>query len=222
MALSTWLLAIAGGVCLLGLWPWLRRARPARTFARTRRRGWLARGLGALLVLLALALAGLGGLLRGYHWLVADVPVAQVALSQRGPQQFEATLSIGGRPPRTLLLAGDEWQLDARVIRWTLPGRLAGLPPVYRFERLSGRYGDPKQERDSPRTVHDLRSGWDFWEFRQRWLAGWPVADARWGSAAYLPMLDGARYQVSLSPGGGLVAKPADAATEALLREAGW
>lgn len=221
MALSTWLLALAGGLCLLGLWPWLRRP-PSRSFARPRRRGWLGRALGALALVLALALAGLGGLLRGYHWLVADVPVAQVALRQLGPQHFEATLALDDQPPRTLELRGDEWQLDARVIRWTLPGRLAGLPPVYRFERLSGRYGDPKQELASPRSVHDLRTGWDFWEFRQRWLSRWPVADARWGSAAYLPMLDGARYQVSLAPGGGLVAKPADDATENLLREAGW
>jgi len=221
MALSTWLLALAGGLFLLGLWPWLRRP-PARSFARPRRRGWLGLALGALALVLALALAGLGGLLRGYHWLVADVPVAQVSLRQLGPQHFEATLSLDGQPPRTLELRGDEWQLDARVIRWTLPGRLAGLPPVYRFERLSGRYGDPGQELEGPRSVHDLRTGWDFWEFRQRWLARWPVADARWGSAAYLPMLDGAVYQVSLAPGGGLVAKPADAATEALLREAGW
>lgn len=221
MALSTWLLALAGGLCLLGLWPWLRRP-PSRSFARPRRRGWLGRALGALALVLALALAGLGGLLRGYHWLVADVPVAQLSLRQLGPQRFEATLVLDDQPPRTLELRGDEWQLDARVIRWTLPGRLAGLPPVYRFERLSGRYGDPKQELAAPRSVHDLRTGWDFWEFRQRWLSRWPVADARWGSAAYLPMLDGARYQVSLAPGGGLVAKPADDATENLLREAGW
>ncbi|WP_374474402.1 hypothetical protein [Arenimonas sp.] len=219
MTLSTWLLAMAAGLFLLGLWPWLRRA-PARP--RTRRRGWPGRTLGALAIVLALALAGLGGLLRGYHWLLADVPVGNIALRELGTQRYEATLYLDRQPPRVFELRGDEWQLDARVIRWTLPGRLAGLPPVYRFERLSGRYGDPKQELESPRTVHDLRTGWDFWEFRQRWLSRWPVADARWGSAAYLPMLDGAIYDLSLNPAGGLVAKPADARTEDLLRQAGW
>jgi hypothetical protein len=96
------------------------------------------------------------------------------------------------------------------------------MRPVYRFERLSGRYGDPKQELVAERSVHDLREGWDFWEFRQRWLADLPVADARWGSAAYLPMIDGATYEVSLNPRGGLVAKPADPKTELLLQQAGW
>lgn len=219
MTLSNWLWLLAGGFLLLGLWPWARRQ---PTGPRRRRRGGLGRTLGAVAIVLALALAGLGGLLRSYHWLLADVPVATLALRQLGPQHFEATLTLDRQPPRVFRLRGDEWQLDARVIRWTLPGRLAGLPPVYRFERLSGRYGDPKQEREAPRTVHDLRTGWDFWQFRQRWLSDWPVADARWGSAAYLPMLDGAIYDVSLNPAGGLVAKPANAQTEDRLREAGW
>jgi hypothetical protein len=35
-------------------------------------------------------------------------------------------------------------------------------------------------------------------------------------------MLDGATYDVFISPRGGLVAKPADDATERLLDEAGW
>ena len=75
---------------------------------------------------------------------------------------------------------------------------------------------------DAVGGVHDLRRAWDFWEFRQRWLAGLAIADSRFGSATYLPMLDGAVYDVYVSPRGGLVGKPADAATEALLDEAGW
>lgn len=218
MSLSNWLLLAAGLLALLGLLPWMR---PRRT-RRHGRRGGLGRALGLVVLLVAVLLAGLGGLLRQYHWLTADVPVATISLRQLGSQRFEATLARPGQPDRQLEMLGDEWQLDARVIRWTLPGQLAGLRPVYRFERLSGRYGDPKQEMVAPRSVHDLREGWDFWEIRQRWLAGLPVADARWGSAAYLPMIDGATYAVSLNPRGGLVAKPADPKTELLLQQAGW
>ncbi len=58
--------------------------------------------------------------------------------------------------------------------------------------------------------------------FQQRYAVLAQLADARWGSAAYLPMLDGASYRVSINPRGGLVAKPADEKTEALLRESGW
>jgi hypothetical protein len=214
MTMSMWLWIVAAVFLLVGAWAWLYRTRGVPKF--------LLRTTGTVLLLAALGLAGLGGLLRQYAWLLDDVPAASISLRALGPQRFEATLRLGDQPARTLEVLGDEWQLDARVIRWTLPGQLAGIPPVHRFERLSGRYSDPAQDQSGERSVHDLRGEWDFWEFRQRWLADLPIADARWGSAAYLPMLDGATYQVYLSPRGGLVAKPADAVTERLLDEAGW
>lgn len=212
--MSAWLWVAAGVLFLLGAWAWLYRTRGVPRL--------LLRATGTLLLLAAFGLAGLGGLLRQYAWLLEDVPVATISLRNLAPQRFEATLRLGDETVRTLVVLGDQWQLDARVIRWTLPGQLAGIPPVYRFERLSGRYADPAQDQSGERSVHDLRGEWDFWEFRQRWLADLPIADARWGSAAYLPMLDGATYQVYVSPRGGLVAKPADPVTERLLDEAGW
>lgn len=218
MTLSVWIWVIAAVLALLALLAWGRR--PAGR--RAQGPGVLRRGLALVFLLLAVGLLGLGWLLRTYAWLLEDVPVATLSLVEEAPQRYRATLVPAGGVASDYVLLGDEWQLDARVIRWTLPAQLGGVPPVYRFERLSGRYGDPKQELAAKRSTHDLRQPWDFWEFRQRWLAGLPIADARWGSAAYLPMLDGARYQVFLSPRGGLVAKPADAATERLLDEAGW
>lgn len=216
MTLSTWLWISAAALAVAGALAWGRRR------GRKGGPGWPRRTLAIVLLGLALAFAGLGGLLKQYAWLLADVPVATLSLRQLGTQWYIGTLRLGDGAPREYELRGDEWQLDARVIRWTLPAQLGGLPPVYRFERLSGRYGDPKQDLEDLRSVHDLREGRDFWEFRQRWLSRLPIADARWGSAAYLPMLDGASFEISLNPQGGLVAKPADPATEALLREAGW
>lgn len=220
MALSSMLLIAAAVVGLIALWALLRRPKPRKRNAGGG--GGFLRLCGLVLLLVALCLAGAGVLLREWHWLLDDVPAATITLHQEAPQRFRAVLDSEGEPPREFTLLGDEWQLDARVIRWTLPAQLGGLAPVYRFERLSGRYGDPKQEMSEQRSVHDLREDWDFWEFKQQWLADLPIADARWGSAAYLPMLDGATYEVFVSPRGGLVARPADAATEALLDDAGW
>lgn len=211
MTLAMWLWGAAAVTGLLALW------------ALSRRGGrWPSRLFGGVLLALALLAAGLGTTLRHWHWLLDDVPVATISLVQAGPQRFEATLETTGEAPRTFELLGDEWQLDARVVRWTLPAQLGGLRPVWRLERLSGRYGDPKQDVEAERRVHDLRRDWDFWEVRQRWLADLPIADSRFGSATYLPMLDGARYVVSITPQGGLVAKPADERTEQLLDAAGW
>jgi hypothetical protein len=214
MSLSGMLLIAAAVLGLLGIWALVRRARGGGRF--------VLRLVGLVMVVTAIGLGGTGVLLRHYQWLLEDVPAARISLTREGPQQFRAVLTPRGEAAREYMLLGDEWQLDARVVRWTLPAQLSGVGPVYRFERLSGRYGDPKQELSERRSVHDLRRSWDFWEVRQRWLAGLPIAEARWGSAAYLPMLDGATYDVFISPRGGLVAKPADDATERLLDEAGW
>lgn len=215
MSLSDWLFvgaAITGALALLLIVSTVRR--PSGKFLR-----WCA---ALLLIAMAVPMGGLGLLLRHYTWLIEDQPVAIIALKQLAPQRFQATLVPTGKPAMERELLGDEWQLDARVIRWQLPAALAGLPPVYRLERLSGRYGDPKEELSKPRSVHDLRDRWDFWQFQQRYSARLHLADARWGSAAYLPMLDGATYSVTINPRGGLVAKPADEKTEGALREAGW
>jgi hypothetical protein len=215
MGLSDWLFigsTITGVLAVLLI---------ASTIGRTR--GNLLRWCGALLLLaLALPMGGLGLLLRHYNWLTTDQPVAIIALKQLAPQDFQATLVPTGKQAIVRELFGDQWQLDARIVRWQLPAAFAGLPAVYRLERLSGRYAEPQDELAKPRSVHDLREGWDFWTFQQRYFMRLRLVDARWGSAAYLPMLDGATYRVSINPRGGLVATPADTKTEGLLRAAGW
>jgi hypothetical protein len=205
---SLWLVAAVALVLALAIgWP-----------RRRRRRNGLRAVLG-LVLLAAAAAAMVGGLLlREYHWLHEGEPIARLALRQLDSQSFEARLESAGRAPTLMALHGDEWQLDARLVHW----RIGALPPMVRLERLSGRYGDPKQDSTSPRDNHDLRARWDFWQFRERWLGALPIADSRWGSVSSLPMLDGTAWVVYADARGALVARPADAVTERRLRDAGW
>jgi hypothetical protein len=106
-------------------------------------------------------------------------------------------------------LNGDEWQLDARVLKWRGWANVLGLDAQYRLERLSGRYRDIEQERNAPRSVYALSDnpGIDLWTWtidHPTWL---PFVDAVYGSATYLPMADGARYRVNMSQSG-LLARP--------------
>ena len=55
-------------------------------------------------------------------------------------------------------LTGDDWRVEAVVLKWKLPALLAGVPPLYRLDRLSGRYDDPGQEMSAPRTVIHWRN----------------------------------------------------------------
>jgi len=179
---------------------------------------------GLLVVALACVSALLAFSLVQFSRLTTDRPVASVRMVRQADQQFLLSATPHGREPREYTVYGDEWQIDARVVRWRLPALLAGAPPLYRLERLSGRYRDVAREKAGVRSVHAL-DDWPAPDLAalKRTFPNWlPFVDVQFGSAAYMPMFDGARYEVYLDPRGALVAKPADAPTEAELKRLGW
>lgn len=180
--------------------------------------------LGVAMLLAAALLGGLSATLFHFHRLTSEEPVATLTLRELGPQRFAARLETADGRHRTFELLGDQWQLDARLLRWRLPALLAGAPNLYRLERLGGRYQDIQQEREAERSLHDLAGNAfpDLWTLKRQFPQWLGFVDAEFGSAAYLPLIDGARYHVTLGPRGGLVARPADPDTEQLLRQSGW
>ncbi|HUJ88029.1 MAG TPA: hypothetical protein VLX30_14365 [Burkholderiales bacterium] len=190
---------------------------------RRLRRAQVARGtllllLGAAVVLLGVLAAVIAASLHSYTRLTHEQQAAQVALRALGPQDFVLTLSIPGAEPLEYELRGDEWQVDARVLKWRALGTLIGFDTVYRLERLSGRYSDAAQERTGLRTVYPLRQtgALDLWALVRRYHDYLPLADALYGSAAYVPMADGAQYAVAVSTSGLTVRPQNDAARRAL------
>jgi len=193
---------------------------------RLRRARYLAAGSTALFGLLFLAVAGgffiVALNLRTYSRLTYEQPVAELVFEARGPQDFQAIVTqIPSGSLQILQVNGDEWQMDARILKWRSWANVLGLNAQYRLERFSGRYRDIEQERSAPRSVYPLADnpGVDIWTLAangSRWV---PFVDAVYGSATYLPMANGARYQVTLTQSG-LLARPInDAASQAV---AGW
>ena len=82
-------------------------------------------------------------------------------------------------------------------------------------ERIGGRYRDIEQERTGQRTVYPLSEnpGLDLWMLSTRYPRWLPVVDAVYGSATYMPMADGARYEISITQSG-LIARPKNPAAE--------
>jgi hypothetical protein len=130
-------------------------------------------------------------------------------LSRLGERHYRATLTYPSKLTQSFVLRGDEWQVDARVLKWRGLANIAGFDTVYRLERIGGRYRDIDSERGAPRTVHVLNepARIDAWELARRYREYVPWVDALSGSATFLPMADGALYQVSVSQSG-LVARP--------------
>ncbi|HEX5515631.1 MAG TPA: hypothetical protein VFY81_14630 [Gammaproteobacteria bacterium] len=166
---------------------------------------------GGLLALAALA-ASIGLNFYTYQRLTYEQEVATLRFRQIAPQRYLVDLTTADRPTQRHELRGDAWQLDARVLKWRGTANLLGLDARYRLERLSGRYQNIDQERQAARTVHGLadNKGIDLFALVRDYPRWTPWLDTDFGSAAYLPMADGAEYRVSLTQSG-LIARPTNA-----------
>jgi hypothetical protein len=207
------LLALSQGFAMRRCW------RERRRFAASHRLVWL------LVFLLLGTLSGLlGSALLGYRRLTSETVLADLSARQLEPRRFAVRIDYPDGNRRSVEVFGEQWQLDARVIKWKPSAVAFGLPALYRIERISGRYIDTADEATQVRSAIALETSGriDLFELKQKFPRWMDWLDADYGSAAYLPLVDGGNYRVSLSPLGGLIARPADSATEALLREAGW
>ena len=203
--------------------------------------GGLLGGVGGAGFLAVAAIASLLALdIQTYSRLTYERPVATIQLRRLAQQYFEVTViqpaAAEGQATRTAVypVNGDEWRIEAQVLKWKPWANVLGLDTQYRLDRLSGRYQDIDQERTGARSVHALSGGdgqsrvlgvtvpWriDAWDVARRYRRHVDAVDTLYGGAAYMPMADGARYEVFITQSG-LIARPAnDAARNA--SAGGW
>ncbi|HEX6692284.1 MAG TPA: hypothetical protein VF110_14175 [Burkholderiales bacterium] len=172
----------------------------------------------ALVIALGIGAALAAASLRTYNRLTQEQEAARVTTRQLGPTHYAVVVQAKSAPARSYELYGDEWQIDARLLKWRPIATIAGFDTVYRLERLSGRYTDLDKEREAKRTVHGLadRTAVDFWAMVKSVHEYLPLADALYGSAAFVPMAEGAEYVVSVSTSGLVVRPGNDAARKAV------
>lgn len=148
------------------------------------------------------ALASLGGLnLYTYQRFTAEIPVAEVTFTELAEHRFEARVETAGQSARRVVLEGDEWQMDVRMIKWTDWLTFLGEDPLFRLDRISGRYSEIDDARAMSPTMHALTDEptIDFWSFARASGAWLPGIDAAYGTSVFLPMRDGQRYIVTMS-----------------------
>jgi len=155
--------------------------------------------------------------LWSYRQLLHEEPLATLSVYQLGDQAYDVTLAQPDGTEERFKITGDQWQLDARLLTWTGPLASVGAQPLYRLDRLSGRYLSLEQERTAERSVYSLtESRWfDLWKSLQGsglWL------DAQFGSAVYMPLTNGAVFSVHLTPKG-LISRPVNEVAEAALQQ---
>jgi len=170
------------------------------------------------LILLSLAtVAVLAGMnLLTYQRLRFEQAVATLSFKQLGSQSYQAKIYIEDKKiTHSFTVTGDEWQMDARVVIWPPMANLFGLDALLRLERFAGRYHSLAQARSRLPAVHDMHDSdrLDFIAMLKRLPAG---MDVQFGSSAYMPMADKARYVLRLTQTGLIVRPDNLAATTAV------
>ncbi len=146
--------------------------------------------------------------LRTYQALTAEIPVAKLHFQKKSHQHYLLTLQIAEQKPQQFELQGDEWQLDARMLKWKPLQVIFGSKTVFRLEHISGRFYDIQRERQE-KTIYTLseNDGLHVWEILRKTPQNFTGVDAVYGSAVYMPMTDQANYQVTMGLTG-LIARP--------------
>ncbi|WP_430462425.1 hypothetical protein ACQUQU_06470 [Thalassolituus sp. LLYu03] len=177
---------------------------------------WLKGSMGfALLILSIMAIFTVVDV-WSYHQLQAEQPLATVSVYQLDDQVFDLTLVDSDGTENRYKILGDQWQLDVRLLAWKGPVAALGAMPLYRLDRLSGRYLSLEEERNAERTVYPLtESRWmDIWS-ALKGHSFWLRAEA--GHAVYMPLVNGAVYAVNLTPKG-IVPHPMNDVAESALK----
>ncbi len=177
---------------------------------------------GGAVLAAAVAVVLLGMNVQTYHRLTYERPVATLSVTQKGPQLYEATLTQppleegGAEITAVYPLHGDEWRIEAQVLKWKPRYNVIGLDTQYRLDRLSGRYRSVQQELTAERSAYDLSGGdvatrqpWDLqvWDVARQYRRYVDAVDTLYGGGAFMPMADGGEYEVTITQSG-LIARP--------------
>lgn len=162
---------------------------------------------GLLLVTVAAALGALAFATRGYQALTREEVALVVRTEPVAAQRFNAHIRFSDGRTTTLSLAGDQFYLDAHILKWKPLVNIFGLHTAYELDRAAGRYSKLEEERRGARTVYALAPARpiDIFELRQRYALLAPLLDAEYGSATFIAADRPRTYEVRVSTTGLLV-----------------
>jgi len=168
--------------------------------------------LAGALAALAAAFGAVAVGIQGYRALTHEEIAATVRIEPvSGEKQFRAQLQYADGRATTFLLAGDEFNIDARVLKWHPLANVFGLHTAYELDRVAGRYHDIVEERSRPRTVFALgpERPVDLFGLRRRYALLSPLLDAEYGSGTFSAATEPVTYEVRVSASGLLIRRAA-------------
>lgn len=147
--------------------------------------------------------------MQSYLGLTSEIPVARVRATHLSNEPHKMIVEVtlfdsNGQPgeSQSYSVLGDEWMLQATVIRFPDWMNILGLHSGYKLTRLEGRYDDIEMERNAERTVVELNGGDDgFFKTVQQQAWTSPFVTAAYGNGVFLAP-DNKTYEVRMSQTG--------------------
>jgi hypothetical protein len=171
---------------------------------------WLKSSFGLVLVMFSLCVFFIAWDIYRYDEILEEKSIATISFEELDLQYYRVSLVDSSGSESHYELRGDQWQLDSKIFKWNDSISSLGFKPGFRLDRLAGRYYSLEKERTAERTVYDLNSSIaniDVWQWLRARNELIPWIDAVYGSATFVPMSDGALYEINLSHSG-LSARP--------------
>jgi len=165
--------------------------------------------------------------LNTYQRLTYEDDIAEVLIRKLARQKYQLVMiyprgAAQINESEYYSIYGDEWQLDARILKWKSWANIIGLDSYYRLDRLSGRYANIDQANALPSSAYQLtggQKGMSIWKLKNLMKSKLPFLDAYYGQSIFVPMRDGAKFSVTISQSGLIVRPVNDPASQALQ---GW
>lgn len=210
-----WILpAIAGVIGLMLTFAGVGRLFTLKPFSGGAR---LLFGVGFLGLAGVVAFTGLN--LQTYNRLTYEREVANISFEATETlDTYTAKLIYPGGETDEFVIKGDEWNLNARVIKFKPFSNMLGYDSVYKLDRLYGRYEDVERAAETNGIRLNENPGLDVRILARDFGGRFGVQDASFGSGVYNPMEHGLSYDIYMTQDA-MIARSANAETRARIGE---
>jgi hypothetical protein len=176
-------------------------------------RRWIvgfARGLsGFFLLFLSVSLLFSAQDIFSYRTLLSEQTLMTMSFHRTSPKHFTVELQEATGASRKEEIDGDQWQLNVRMFYWTPLFKAVGFRTGYQLDSIKGRYIelDMKNSGTVPVALRTQDHKVDVWNFVNENSGAIPGLEAVIVTPGFMPLVDGAIFEVVLS-GTELIAKP--------------
>jgi len=160
-----------------------------------------------LMLTLSLLFGTISISIQGYNALTREELAATVEIFPVSKQIFMARITFPDSSEKQFKLEGDEFYIDAHILKWKSLANLLGLHTFYELDRIAGRYTDIEDETNKNRTVYSVAEDKliDAFVLRLKYPFLSFLVDAEYGSASFITTNAHKNLQIMVSTTGLLI-----------------